>query len=257
MTGDAALAQPTSLPELGALVDAHHCVAIYGSVARGDAGPSSDLDVLVIADRTFDQIEHPCVSVTLYEEQHLQALARCGSLFVLHLKQEARVLKDSRDAFVRVIDAWRPPDLERTLAGMRAAASALDMPVERARANEVELTRAAIFVLRSVLYLRCLERGRPVFGARDVADVLGDEDVRWFLDRVRARADGATPLLGPARRLLARYLGEPLVNPFGTLEALAVSCHRAFPLASALARRLAAGQRPVHYTSMPASWWSP
>jgi hypothetical protein len=36
-----------------------------------------------------------------------------------------------------------------------------------------------------------------------------------------------------------------------------VSCHRAFPLASDLARRLATRQGPVHYATAPASWWSP
>jgi hypothetical protein len=256
VTGDVALAQPTNWPWLAELIETYDCVAIYGSVARGDMGPSSDVDVLVISDRAIEQTECGRVSVTFYQEDHLRTLAHSGSLFVLHLKREARVMKDARGALARTFEAWRPPDVERTLAGMRAAAAVLDVRADLEHDHTAELLRVAIFVVRSVLYLRCFQRGRPAFGGREVADVLGDEQIRCFLDRVRARNE-STELLITARSLLTRYLGEPLENPFGTLEALAVSCHRAFPLASELARRVATRQAQIHYATAPASWWAP
>lgn len=255
MIGDAACTL-TSLPWLAELVEANDGVAVYGSVARGDMGPASDVDVLVVSDRATEHILRGRISVTFYQEQHLRAQACSGSLFVLHLKQEARIVKDTRGAFARIFDAWHPPDVERTLAGMRAAAATLDVPKAFARVNATELSRVTVFLVRSVLYLRCLQRGRPVFGARDVADVLGDEHIQSFLDRVRVCGEPAE-ILPAGRSLLDRYLGEPLMNPFGSLEALAVSCYRPFPLASDIARRLATRQGPLHYATAPASWWAP
>jgi hypothetical protein len=67
-------------------------VVLYGSVARGDARPDSDVDVAVIDDCAVEQQQLGPVSVTTYQEEHLTELARTGSLFVLHLKNEGRIV---------------------------------------------------------------------------------------------------------------------------------------------------------------------
>jgi len=240
---------------LAPIVAAYPAVALYGSVARGEAARGSDVDVLAVARHSAEQTELGRISLTVYEEHHLVELARGGSLFVLHLREEARVLKDPTGAFARIFRAWTPPDLERTLSGMRAAAAVLDGPEGDGGANEGELTSVALYIVRSVLYLRCLERGTPAFGGAQVAAVLGDGDVRDLLERSPAAALAPPDKLRLARALLMRHLGEPLSNPFGTLEALAVSCRLAFPLASDLALRVATGRRPLHYATAPALWW--
>lgn len=241
--------------QLARVVDSSSAVALYGSVARGDAGPGSDVDVVVIAERSVEQRDDGELAVTSYEEGHLSSLADAGSLFVLHLKTEARILKDDTHAFERVFGAWRAPSFERTREGMRAAASILDVTDEVRRMRSRQLAATALFVLRSVLYLRCLELGRPTFAMHTVARVLDDEAVVGFLDRARAGSVTQGDLIEQSRAFLGQYLGEPICNPCGTLEALAVSCHRSYPLAADLAVRVANGAPPLHYASAPALWW--
>lgn len=245
-----------SWPPLSGVRDRYRTVLIYGSVARGDALPTSDVDVLAVGERSCERQEGR-LSLTVYEEQQLIELARAGSLFVLHLKDEAIVLRDDRGGFERIVHAWRPPNLERTIAGMRAAAAVLDVPSSLENTLRQALAAAAVFVLRSVAYLRCYERGAPAFAAARVAAVLGDSDLGAFLSRLREPRRDPVEVLRTARSLIERHLGGPPINPFGSLEALAVSCHRQFPLASTLALRVATGRRPLHYTVGPATWWSP
>ena len=78
-------------------------VALFGSMARGDGDAYSDRDLLVVADSqatlkakkaTYEAVGWSC---TAYSWDRLQNAADQGSLFVQHLKQEARIILDSSE----------------------------------------------------------------------------------------------------------------------------------------------------------------
>lgn len=76
-------------------------VWLYGSHARGDADSLSDVDVLVISDRTLslDAIEAAVgspsrLSVARYAWREIEAMAEYGSLFLRHLQLEARAVSE-------------------------------------------------------------------------------------------------------------------------------------------------------------------
>lgn len=81
---------------------------MYGSVARGTYSQSSDLDVLVVADTDPDPSLVRAIAAALPQAQHLSVrryswreiaeMANYGSLFLLHLKLEGRLLHETTRA---------------------------------------------------------------------------------------------------------------------------------------------------------------
>jgi predicted nucleotidyltransferase len=81
-------------------------VCLFGSVARGDEGPDSDLDLLVVGDdpeltpssirrRLHLQESSPRVSIVYHTPETLDRYLKTGSRFLLHLQLEGEVLFDS------------------------------------------------------------------------------------------------------------------------------------------------------------------
>lgn len=70
-----------------------HVVVLFGSRARGDCDDFSDEDVLVVTDDTSSREFHkPDVTPVVHDWREFQAMRDYGSLFLLHLQLEARVL---------------------------------------------------------------------------------------------------------------------------------------------------------------------
>lgn len=88
-------------------------MCLYGSVARGDAGPDSDLDFLVVGDdplltpslirkklRLADSKHR--VSIVYHTPRTIERYLATGSRFLLHLQLEGRVIYDTDGTLERV-----------------------------------------------------------------------------------------------------------------------------------------------------------
>jgi len=198
-------------------------VLLYGSCARGDDQPHSDVDVLVIDATQPLRIDVPArFSVSFYTPEHFRAMAHRGSLFVLHLREEARILVDKKALIPPLLSEWVPPDYHRLREGMCAAATVLETACQSV--TPALLRRAALYVVRSVLYAECARRGRPSFAMSAVALVLGEPRISSLFDGLAATSD--RHVVDRSRDLIAHYLGEPIPNPFAGLDALAVAWHQ-------------------------------
>ena len=177
---------------------------LYGSRARGDAGPAADVDLLLAtgAPRPQSPVERMGVSLHRYPRAWLLDQARDGDLFAYHVGHEGTPLQDA-DGF---------------LLDLRTAF--------KRRATYVDDARSGLLVAR---LLAASDWGTD-FGLR-----------RRFFWGVRtciisSIADGRAPVFA-ARRLetatgiggLADVLGRRSTASFGECRALADSLERTFP----------------------------
>ena len=85
-----------------------YSIALFGSAVRSDFDEYSDKDLLLVA-QEYNQLqslkqtyEKKGFSVSAYTFKRLQSISQRGSLFILHIKQEAEIIQDE-NGFLRKI----------------------------------------------------------------------------------------------------------------------------------------------------------
>lgn len=150
-------------------------VWLYGSVARGDDTPKSDLDILVVDDSVpFRIFEHKILqalphfenlSARQYSWQEIIAMASYGSLFLLHIKLEGRPVVDGLGAsrLKGILDEL-PSYSGRTrdLKGFRIALQDSRTSLADGGDPTFELSVIAT-VIRHASILACYFIGQPAF----------------------------------------------------------------------------------------------
>jgi hypothetical protein len=194
------------------------------------------------------------VSVTVYTAEHLRALAQSGSLFIMHLKLEGTLLSDPFGELRAALMEFKPPrDYSSMKKAMIASSALLDVDESRFLENPTGFWRIGLYILRSVVYLCCAERGTPTFAMSEVAQRLREP----MLVDVFASKREACVTYGQflrVRSLVEKYVDCRASNPFGSIEALAVRSYRHCPMVSALASRLLAGTADIDYQHLPPDW---
>src|SRR4051812_39487355 len=84
-------------------------VMLFGSFARGDDAPGSDIDVLVLNARSAPPKKVGRVNVSTYTETTLCRMGDEGALFILHLLTDGVILRDHQKKLRACLDRYKSP----------------------------------------------------------------------------------------------------------------------------------------------------
>lgn len=159
-------------------------VLLYGSHARGDADPISDVDVLAIGSLPPTQneiaglIPASCAGplhTSHYTWDEFGAMSEYGSLFLHHIATEARLIHfegDASNRLSRMLTSLPPYRLaSRDLMAFRVTLADVAAGL---RAGSTPCFELAVLggVIRHASVLGCYLIGRPTFSRRSIAQAL-------------------------------------------------------------------------------------
>lgn len=224
---------------------------IYGSRARGDHLPVSDFDLLRLSPSPLHTFRVGRVSVSSYTVEQLRSATR--TLFGTHLIRDGRIILDPTDTLHHIIDHLQPANPVDLLATVRRYSVILDLkPADRV-AHRSGLVRLARYLLRTAIYAKAMEIGKPCFSVRELAERFHDSTLATLL-----ASDPA--VTGPPSEELLDLLIERLVtvvgpfprNELGSISALVVDTWDTDRNLAALAvRALSEDGETLNYSDLP------
>jgi len=207
-------------------------ICLFGSYARGTADPLSDKDVLIVgsaAERT-DQLEKEWRSsgwnIARFTHSDIRRISRKRSLFIQHIKQEGRIVRDDNEFLSTEIDRYLPKD-DYSIEITEAVRQLTNLPVSEGT-YWIDLCIADILfaIVRNIAILNTASSGAYVFSYDLLVERMAQEfllpptqhdaliDLRHLKHAYRTRQTDAQGILSLAT---ARNAAIAISNKLGKL----------------------------------------
>ncbi len=206
--------------DLTAFPEGVSAVLLYGSRARGDALPDSDLDLLALVREPLPSVSAGAVSISFYT--HEQLATGIGTLFGAHLRRDAKILWDPSSELSDILSTLGEVDTERLFARVKIMSEVFGSPHADLPRYLPGLLREARYLLRSSMYAQAIAEGAPCFSVRELAVRHSDPELAQLL----ASRQSADPTLRDYDECITRLealFGPVPQNRHGSLEALIVN----------------------------------
>jgi hypothetical protein len=160
-------------------------VALFGSRARGNADPHSDVDILLVT--TEPRTRHVSmgnISLYLYSWSYLKRRASAGDLFVGHIAKESRALYDPKNYFKALDETFR---FKTSYLKEIRQASELGWYIAdyHSTVRPSVATKRIAWCVRTILIARAAEKQRPIFAASELAAFSGSPEVAGLISQKR------------------------------------------------------------------------
>ncbi len=197
-------------------------ILVYGSRARDDFIPTSDLDLLtLLTSPAGSRIAKPA-TMSFYTPAQLASAS--GTLFSMHLSRDGVIVHDTNETLSEILKSMVAPDPAILLSRVRHYSAILDASEPDLLQYLPGMARIARYLLRTAIYALALKQGSPCFSVRQLADRFSEPDLATVLS-----SDPA--IHGPVSRTqfatlvgrLVQVIGSTEVNPHGSLHAMIVA----------------------------------
>ncbi len=195
---------------------------VYGSRARTDFTPCSDLDLLALVPNERGSRAHSGVSLSCYTPSQLRSAS--GTIFGMHLQRDGIVAYDSTGELGPILASFVEPDPMALFRRIRQLGAVLDASTIDRREHLAGLVRLARYLLRTATYALALSQGRPCFSVRELAERFQEPQLAQLLASDPMQQNPVSDmLLSDLKVRIERIVGQLANNPCVSLQALAVN----------------------------------
>lgn len=190
---------------------------VYGSYGRGDFQEDSDLDLLALVPSQIRGSSINLVSYSCYTEQQLKT--GTGTLFCDHLRRDGRIVFDPENRFDSILRNMKHVDPDELLNRIKRLSCVLDVNKSELERSLSGLCREARYLLRSALYCKAIQEGKPCFSVRELAKLHNDPQLTTILAS-RPKYEPTADTFYELRAHLEAVIGPLPNNPFQSLDNL-------------------------------------